>query len=86
MMMASALVVVGGDGDAVLGEEAEHFFGIDEVFGAAEGDEGYRVHVRAGGLGLVVVFLMRHAVPIKKFEWVSVSERPPRGTGGGEVK
>jgi hypothetical protein len=33
-------LAAGGDGDdAVQGEEAEHLLGVDEVLGAAEGDE-----------------------------------------------
>ena len=34
------LIGVGGDGQAILGEEAEHALGVHEVFRAAEADEG----------------------------------------------
>src|SRR3712207_9264035 len=64
-----SLVFVRGDGQAVLGEEAEHAFGVHEVFGAAEGDEGDRADGIHGGRGIrgfcflagrLLVRLLRH--------------------------
>ncbi len=34
------LGLVGGDGQPVAGEQAEHAFGVDQIFSAAEADEG----------------------------------------------
>ncbi|MEZ6191196.1 MAG: hypothetical protein R3C45_07880 [Phycisphaerales bacterium] len=35
----------------VLGELAEHFFGVHEVLGAAQADKGHRPHAGFGGRG-----------------------------------